>query len=103
MPYKIENPQTKIRKKSIVKEYNRRRPEGHKFYNTARWKKLREYVKKRNPFCAECLRNGLYKQGEIVDHIIPIEEGGAAMDIENLQVLCRACHNRKHGEGRSKS
>ena len=42
--------------------------------------------------------------GQIVDHIIPIADGGAEMDVDNLQVLCAACHNRKHaGEGRSKS
>jgi 5-methylcytosine-specific restriction endonuclease McrA len=34
--------------------------------------------------------------GEIVDHIIPIEEGGEFMDTENLQTLCMSCHNKKH-------
>mgnify|MGYP002853116460 CR=1 FL=1 len=83
--------------------YNIARPATHAFYSSMPWRKLREYVKRRNPLCAECLRNGIVTQGTLVDHIVPIEEGGAKMDLSNLQVLCAACHNKKHGEGRSKS
>lgn len=58
----------------------------------------------RSPLCAECLKRGVVTEGQLVDHIIPIADGGAEMDIDNLQVLCAACHNRKHaGEGESKS
>lgn len=90
-------------KKKKNREYNLTRPERHKFYGTTQWRKLRDYVKRRNPLCAECLNNGIITQGVIVDHIIPIEDGGEMMDIKNLQVLCAACHNKKHGEGRSKT
>ena len=30
-----------------------------------------------------------------VDHILPINSGGAARDPRNLQSLCHACHNAK--------
>jgi 5-methylcytosine-specific restriction endonuclease McrA len=45
------------------------------------------------PFCAECGR-----PGAVADHIVPIEAGGADLDMSNLQTLCNACHNRKHPE-----
>jgi 5-methylcytosine-specific restriction protein A len=30
-----------------------------------------------------------------VDHIVPIREGGARLDANNLQPLCHTCHSRK--------
>ena len=33
----------------------------------------------------------------MVDHIVPINKGGAKLDIGNLQSLCNLCHNRKSG------
>ncbi|MDR0696542.1 MAG: HNH endonuclease [Christensenellaceae bacterium] len=35
---------------------------------------------------------------EITDHIQTIREGGTRLDMDSLQNICRACHNRKHGE-----
>ncbi|MBR1439474.1 MAG: HNH endonuclease [Synergistaceae bacterium] len=35
----------------------------------------------------------------LVDHIIPIEDGGAVFDLSNFQSLCSACHKKKHGKG----
>ncbi|HEH4047605.1 TPA: HNH endonuclease, partial [Campylobacter jejuni] len=32
---------------------------------------------------------------KIVDHIIPIKQGGKKLSEENLQSLCLACHNEK--------
>jgi DNA-binding Xre family transcriptional regulator len=32
----------------------------------------------------------------IANYIQPIKQGGTRLNIENLQSLCRACHNRKH-------
>jgi 5-methylcytosine-specific restriction protein A len=44
-----------------------------------------------------CLKEGRASMAEIADHIKPIKEGGARLDINNLQSLCRSCHNKKHG------
>ena len=33
----------------------------------------------------------------VVDHIKPINEGGARYDFTNLQGLCDSCHNKKSG------
>ena len=27
-----------------------------------------------------------------VDHVVPLDKGGAALDLGNLQTLCRGCH-----------
>ena len=78
-------------------EYNRTRPARHRFYGSARWRRLRDYFIARHPLCAECLKNGVITPAVIVDHIVPIAEGGAELDESNLQSLCPACHNRKHG------
>lgn len=96
MPYKAISQQLRERKKISDREYNHRRPLRHKVYNTARWQKLREYKKQRNPLCEECLRHGRITPMSLVDHIVPIEAGGAVFDLTNLQSLCSACHNAKH-------
>ena len=101
MPYKPAS-QNRERKLLLNREYNHRRPERHKLYNTTQWQKLREYKKHRSPLCEECLRNGVITPMTLVDHIVPIEEGGAPFAIENLQSLCSACHNKKHAEGRGR-
>ncbi len=82
------------------REYDKNRPEQHKIYSTSRWQKLREYKKHRNPLCEECLRNNEITPMALVDHIIPIAEGGAPYDVANLQSLCASCHQKKHAEGR---
>ena len=38
------------------------------------------------------------KRIPMVDHIIPIKQGGAKYDQSNLQSLCWACHSRKSAE-----
>ena len=99
MPYKPTSKQPIESKKIADREYNHRRPLRHKIYNTSRWQKLREYKKRRNPLCEECLRQGRITPMALVDHIIPIEDGGAVFDLSNLQSLCSACHNKKHSKG----
>ncbi len=100
MPYKPGTRQTRERRSISNREYDRNRPERHKIYSTSRWQKLREFKKHRSPLCEECLRHGIVTPMTLVDHIIPIAEGGSPFDVENLQSLCAACHNKKHAEGR---
>jgi 5-methylcytosine-specific restriction protein A len=49
----------------------------------------------RYPLCKHCLDKGLYVASEVVDHIIPMAQGGAKYDEENLQALCKSCHDKK--------
>ncbi len=85
-------------KRQVNKDYNMyKRDEGSKrFYNSKAWRKLAAIQIKREPLCAECLKAGRITPAQIADHIYPIREGGQKYDIDNLQSLCRACHNKKH-------
>ena len=64
-------------------------PAHQKIYKSARWKRLREDYLTENPYC-ECER-----LATVVDHKIPIKNGGAIWEWSNLQSMCRYCHNRK--------
>lgn len=65
------------------------------------WERLRQIVFRRdNGLCQECLRNGVLTvvgdkpYSAWCDHIVPKAEGGSD-DAENLQTLCRKCHQVK--------
>lgn len=59
-------------------------------YNSKRWRLLRRAVLFDDPLCRECGRIATD-----VDHVKPIEDGGAPFDRENCQPLCASCHSRK--------
>lgn len=60
------------------------------FYSTDAWKRLRKMHLARQPLCVEC-----NAAARVVDHILPMNLGGAALDQRNLQSMCDECHNRK--------
>jgi 5-methylcytosine-specific restriction protein A len=69
------------------------------FYHSPSWTALAKAQLKRTPYCEECYRQGGMNEAVIADHIVSIDEDYARrLDKENLQSLCRACHNRKHGK-----
>lgn len=71
------------------------------FYNSWPWRKKAKAFKISNPLCVECQKNELIVPAKVVDHIVPINAGGAKLDDSNLQSLCESCHNRKSaGESR---
>lgn len=78
----------------------RERDELDKIYHTARWKKARKTVLIRDSYlCQECLRRGLIIQANIVHHIIPLRDDiNKAFDLDNLESICPACHNKEHPE-----
>jgi 5-methylcytosine-specific restriction endonuclease McrA len=67
------------------------------FYQSKKWKSLRNYYFQMHPLCQECERMGYVIEGKEVDHIKPIRFGGAALLLNNLQTLCKSCHARKSG------
>lgn len=66
-----------------------------KFYQSTAWRKLRAIKLEQQPLCEECLSRGIHTPAKVADHIVPINRGGAALNIENLQSLCDRCHNVK--------
>ncbi|WP_250636649.1 HNH endonuclease [Desulfotruncus alcoholivorax] len=79
------------------KKYSRfKRDEFSKrFYNSPQWQRLRKQKLAINLLCEHCEREGKVTPATVVDHIVPIKEGGAALDINNLQSLRRSCHDSK--------
>lgn len=65
-------------------------------YKGAKWKRLRAVEFKKEPFKC-CLPNCILL-AKILDHIIPIEQGGAIWDRRNWQKLCDPHHNKKRGK-----
>lgn len=57
------------------------------------WRKCRNTFIREHPLCDMCQQEGKVVPAEHVHHIVPLEEGGARLDWENLQSLCKACHN----------
>jgi 5-methylcytosine-specific restriction enzyme A len=91
-PKKFEHP-THTRLK-IKKEKERNR--SNSFYQTKEWKKLRKKVLMENPWCTECLKEGMYVEGTECDHIIPIKiRPDLSLEQSNLQLLCHVHHSKK--------
>jgi len=59
-----------------------------------KWTKVSRLVRRQEPVCRRC-KNQL---ATMVDHIIPLKQGGARLNLENLQPLCTGCHAIKTAE-----
>ena len=64
-------------------------------YKSRQWRKLRQIVLHKHPICVMCEQKNRYTTANTIDHILPINKGGAKLSLENLQGLCSTCHNRK--------
>lgn len=67
------------------------------FYQSQPWRRVRKRYLASHPLCAECVKQGRITAARVVDHIVPINQGGARFDSKNLQGLCDSCHNKKSG------
>ena len=65
------------------------------FYRSSAWRHTRENYLIDHPFCEECQKRGRLTKATLVDHIIPIRQGGPTLDENNLQALCSSCHSAK--------
>ena len=62
------------------------------------WKKLSRIFLAKNPLCVGCEAEGLTRPARVVDHILPfLMFPEKRYDENNLQALCRKCHNQKGG------
>ena len=61
---------------------------------------MRKMYVAENPVCVICEERGFVSPVEEVDHIVPIRQGGAEYDWNNLQSLCKSCHARKSAKER---
>ena len=84
-------------KQKTMKYYDKyyRNQSSKEFYNSPEWQALRKQKLTLDPYCQECKKNGTIVKGVMIDHIVPIRDGGNPLDINNLQTLCWSCHSRK--------
>jgi 5-methylcytosine-specific restriction enzyme A len=84
------------------KEYDKhkRNQQARAFYHSREWERLRQAALVRDHYlCQHCLEHNRITRAVIVDHIVPIAvDWSRRLDINNLQSLCQACHNRKTAE-----
>ena len=66
-------------------------------YNTTRWRKLRAAIIQANPSCKVCESLEEVKEANVLDHIIPIKQGGAIWSKANFWPMCHQHQNRKSG------
>lgn len=65
-------------------------------YHTPQWRRMRNLAIARDRgLCQECLRNGRTTAFSDVDHIESHFRGGKFFDLDNLQCLCKSCHDTK--------
>jgi 5-methylcytosine-specific restriction protein A len=65
------------------------------FYTSWRWTKFSLWYRRNHPLCAVCRDH----VSELVHHIREIQAGGDPFLMDNVQALCRDCHNRIHHGG----
>jgi 5-methylcytosine-specific restriction protein A len=86
-------------RKPLERDRSRRRREATAgTYKTKRWQLRRKQVFERDPFCAD----GRVCEGKApsveVDHVVPLDQGGAPYAMDNLRGTCHACHEAKTAE-----
>jgi len=73
----------------------RRAAERQKLYGTARWQRIRKIQLAREPWCADCLKRGIYVPATDVDHVIPHKGDKKRFFLGPFQSFCKSCHSRK--------
>ena len=87
---------TDIYIKEVRKKYDKQRPAYHRLYGLSVWATLRNRVLSGTPFCIECAKQDIIKLADVVDHIVDHRgDVNKFLDINNLQALCKKCHDRK--------
>ena len=73
--------------------------DNYKLYNSNQWRKQSKQTRINNPICAMCGKLHVNYKGLDLDHIIPIDQGGAIWHEKNHQPLCKKpCHPKKSGQ-----
>lgn len=89
-----ESKQARWRYNHIKRYRNPVKAMQNKFYHSKQWQELRRMVFKRDyHMCRYCKARGQIKAGNIVDHILPVEQFPAKItDISNMVTCCNSCH-----------
>lgn len=78
-------------RRQTAAEHDERRGSSRARGYDAQWERVRVMALARDSgLCCLCGRPAV-----LVDHILPIRDGGERLDLDNLQSLCRRCHDAK--------
>lgn len=75
----------------MVARHDARPYAQHRGY-TAAWNKASVLYRKQHPLCEICAARGMTVVAAEVHHKTPIKAGGRLLDQENMQSLCKSCH-----------
>lgn len=96
-------PTIKSRVKRRTPQHDTQRKERMTIYNTARWRRLRALKLKDQPLCEVCLSRGVVRQADEVHHLDSFmrydskaEQTAKAYSYDNLQSICKQCHQQEH-------
>lgn len=73
------------------------------FYKSKAWQRCRDtYTASVGGLCEECLKENKITAGEIVHHKVHlspenINDPAVSLNWENLELVCRVCHGKLHG------
>ena len=86
--------------KQTAKAYDKtaRNKDNNKLYHSARWKKVRIKQLSMNPLCINF--DTCHNVATIADHIKELVDGGEAFSLDNIQSICKSCHNTKTSQER---
>jgi len=79
-----------------------------RFYHTKRWARCRDaFLKSKGMLCERCLAKGLYVPATVVHHRVRLDpqtvnNPAIALNWDNLEALCRPCHEKEHDRGRKR-
>ena len=81
----------------------RRNNTWNKYYQSPRWKKLRNWYISLHPICADCMIEGRSVPATEVHHIKPFglgkteeEKWELLLSPDNIVCLCSSCHDKRH-------
>jgi 5-methylcytosine-specific restriction enzyme A len=65
----------------------------HRLYHTKRWERIRRLQLQKEPLCRMCKANGIVREANVADHIVPHRGDPKLFWFGELQSLCPGCHD----------
>jgi 5-methylcytosine-specific restriction protein A len=94
-----EGPKCAAHRKQLERERSQRRRANPNdqihFHNSQQWRIIRAAHLASSPLCVLCQEKGFVTAAGVVDHIKAIADGGDPIAGDNLQSLCKTCHDSK--------
>src|SRR6266566_3885921 len=69
------------------------KPAYKRWYHTKRWERRSLLHRKHSPVCVSCKANGIVKEANVADHVVPHRGDPISFWFGELQSLCYDCHN----------